>query len=441
MTRINKKSSASILGETKYYIKDPLGFLQTNQKELGDAFGFRLAHRTIYFVNKPEYVTHILQSNHKNYKKSLAYRKLSLMLGNGLFTSEGDFWLRQRRLAQPAFHKQRIDGYFEIIKKHTVDFVNDAKTKDQFMLGSALTSVTLKIISETLLGLDLRDGHQLIEEKLPVIMKFMIRRITSGLNTPLWLPTASNREFTKSSKRIRKMIEEMIERKRRQPDSNDLLTELINARDGETGEYMDDTQLTDEVLTFFLAGHETTAVSAFWAIWLLENNKEIKEKLQHELDLVNFENLRLSDLSALHYLDAVIKESMRLYSPVWVLGREAINDDQLADFHVKKGDSIIFSPFMIHRHEDFWDKPDQYLPERFLSDTSLPKNTYFPFGSGPRLCIGNNFAILELKVILIAVLKGLNFEFTDLEFPGFDCSLTLRPAQDKAMRPVSSATS
>ncbi|MEL6558948.1 MAG: cytochrome P450 [Bacteroidota bacterium] len=436
MTRINRKSSSSILGETKYYIKDPLGFLQTNQRELGDAFGFRLAHRTIYFINKAEYVTHILQTNHKNYKKSLAYRKLSLMLGNGLFTSEGDFWLRQRRLAQPAFHKQRIDGYFEIIKKHTADFVKEVNDKDQFMLGSALTSVTLKIISETLLGLDLRDGHQLIEEKLPVIMKFMIRRITSGLNAPLWLPTTSNREFIKSSKRIRKMIEQMIARKRQQPDSNDLLTELINARDAETGEYMDDTQLTDEVLTFFLAGHETTAVSAFWAIWLLENNPAEKRKLLDELTSVNLEELQLSDLSALPYLDAVIKESMRLYSPVWVLGREAIDNDQIAEFKIEKGDSIIFSPYMIHRHLDYWDHPERYMPERFLTETAMPKNTYFPFGSGPRLCIGNNFAILELKVILIGVLKGLSHQFIDMDFPGFDCSLTLRPAKDKAMKPA-----
>lgn len=436
MTRINRKSSSGILGETKYYIKDPLGFLQTNQKELGDAFGFRLAHRTIYFINKPEYITHILQTNHKNYKKSLAYRKLSLMLGNGLFTSEGDFWLRQRRLAQPAFHKQRIDGYFEIIKKHTIDFVNEVRGKSQFMLGSALTSVTLKIISETLLGLDLLDDHRLIEEKLPGIMKFMIRRITSGLNTPLWLPTTSNREFMKSSKRIRKMIEEMIARKRRQADGNDLLTELINARDAETGEYMDDTQLTDEVLTFFLAGHETTAVSAFWAVWLLENNPAEKQKLLGELSTVNLGKLQLNDLSDLPYLDAVIKESMRIYGPVWVLGREAINDDQIADFNIKKGDSIIFSPFMIHRHEDYWDNPDDFIPERFLTKSSMPKNTYFPFGSGPRLCIGNNFAILELKVILIGVLKGLNHQFDDLDFPGFDCSLTLRPAKDKAMKPA-----
>lgn len=433
MPKISKKPSTNILGETKYYIEDPLGFLQTNQKELGDAFGFRLAHRTIYFVNKPEYITHILQANHKNYKKSLAYRKLSLMLGNGLFTSEGDFWLRQRRLAQPAFHRQRIEGYFDIIKKHSADFIESVKHKNKFMLGSELTGVTLKIISEALLGINLKEGQQLIEEKLPVIMRFMIRRITSSINTPLWFPTANNREFKKSAHRIRGIIEEMIRQKRQQPTGSDLLTDLIKAKDEETGEFMDDKQLTDEVLTFFLAGHETTAVSAFWTIWLLCKNPEAKNKLLAELDAIDLDALTIENVNSFPFLEAVIKESMRLYSPVWVLGREALQDDQIADFQIKKGDSIIFSPYMLHRHEQYWEKPERFLPERFLSGNVLSKNTYFPFGSGPRLCIGNNFAMLELKVIIIGFLKNLEFEFENLDFPNFDCSLTLRPANDQVI--------
>jgi len=230
---------------------------------------------------------------------------------------------------------------------------------------------------------------------------------------------------------IREMIEEMILLKRTDSSGNDLLTELINARDLETGAHMDDRQLTDEVLTFFLAGHETTAVTAFWTMWLLESNPQAKEQLQAELKDITLDNLDLEKLHQLTYTEAVIKESMRLYSPVWVLGREALSGDKIGEFDIKKGDSIIFSPFMVQRHEKYWSQPEEFVPERFLTETPFIKNTYFPFGSGPLLCIGNNFAMLELKVILIALIAHVDLKFDDGTFPGFDCSLTLRPSEDK----------
>ncbi|MEL7147062.1 MAG: cytochrome P450, partial [Bacteroidota bacterium] len=399
--------------------------------------GFRLAHRYIYYVNDPSYIHHILQDNHRNYKKSLAYKKLSLMLGNGLFTSDGDFWLRQRRLAQPAFHKERIEGYFEIIKRHVSEFIVTSRcATDSLALGSEMTKLTLKIIAEALLGLNLHNRYQVVEEKLPWLMRFMIRRITSGLNTPLWLPTSSNKNFRFFTNEIRDMIQEMIREKRKDPAGNhDLLTDLIKAVDEETGEGMSNEQLTDEVLTFFLAGHETTAVAAFWTMYLLEINPRARKCLLQELEVIQFDQLKLDDLQALSYLDAVIKESMRLYSPVWVLGREALGDDQLGPYDVKKGDSIIFSPYLIHRHTAFWQKPDEFEPARFLNGTQIVKNTYIPFGNGPRLCIGKSFSLLELKVMLIAMVKELDLRFEDRSFPGFDCSLTLRPAHERYVKP------
>lgn len=438
MTKTNRiplLRSYKLLGETNEYTGDPLGFLQRNQEIHGDAFAFRLAHRVIHFVNDPAPIHHMLQANHRNYKKSLAYRKLSLMLGNGLFTSDGDFWLRQRRLAQPAFHRERIEGYFEIIKRHTADFVTSAcHAQSGIMLGSEMTKLALKIISEALLGLNLQNQYEIIEEKLPWLMRFMIRRITSGLSMPLWIPTGNNRHFQLYSREIRHMIEEMITEKRLDPSGNDLLTELINMVDEETGEGMNNEQLTDEVLTFFLAGHETTAVAAFWTMYLLGVNPEATAKLKAELSGLKFSELQLSDLRELSYLDAVIKESMRIYSPVWVLGREALADDQIGPYHISKGDSIIFSPYMLHRHTAYWDDPLSFKPERFIDGTEIVKNTYFPFGNGPRLCIGKSFSLLELKVMLFAMVNELNLQFEDVTFPGFDCSLTLRPAEDRAVR-------
>lgn len=420
--------SKSIFGSMKEYVADPIGFIGKHQQEFGDIFQFRLAHRKLTVICNPAEVQHILQTNHRNYIKSLAYRKLQLLLGQGLFTSEGEFWLRQRRLAQPAFHKEQIAGYARIISVLTQEMIERWKAHDSLSINTEMTHLTLRIISKTLLGIDIQEQGGTIEEHLPPALKFMIKRITTAFSTPLFLPTQKNRQFKKSVEVLNNLIAGLIaERRALETEKDDLLSKLITAVDGESGQGMTDQQLRDEVMTFFLAGHETTAVTAIWTIYLLDKNREVLQKVRDEIT-----SQAEDDFVNLPYLEMVIKESMRLYSPVWILSREAKGEDKLSGYTIGKGDSVIFSPFLIHRDKRFWQNPEVFYPERFLKEPE--RYSYFPFGGGPRLCIGNNFAMLELKIILAAIIRNFDFHVTGDKAPGYDFSLTLRPDQELTIK-------
>ncbi len=415
-THVPEISSRGLLGDLKKYARDPIGYLDRNFKTHGDIYRFRVLHRTLVTTNNPDHVKHILQDNNRNYRKSLAYRKLNVVLGNGLLTSEGEFWLRQRRMSAPAFHKEEIAAYQQIMLEETQQMIDSWDLKQPINLTTSMTQLTLKIIARTLLGLSLEDkvGQQ-VGEILPPGLKFMIKRITSPLNSPLWLPTRNNRQFSSSMKLLHQIIEELITMKEKQP-GDDLLSVLLRARDDE-GKGMTHQQLHDEVLTFFLAGHETTAVAASWTIWLLKTNPKVEQKLRSTLGT--------TDEST--FLQAIIQESMRLLSPVWIVGREALEDDHLGDFKINKGDSVIFSSYLIHRRHDLWQDAEVFRPERWLEGKPVHKYAYFPFGGGPRLCIGNHFAMQELEIIIKELFSRYKFKLDDDSFPGADYTLTLRP--------------
>ncbi len=422
-------SDSLLFGNMKTYVADPLAFLEKHAKTEGDIFQFRVAHRTLTFVNKPEWVHHILYGNHRNYRKNLAYRKLSLLLGQGLFTSEGDFWRNQRRLAQPAFHRKQIASYADIMETCTKEMLAQWKSKGEIELCSEMTQLTLRVISQCILGLDLNEKEGAVQKHLPYALQFMVKRITSAMNAPMWLPTDSNKRFQTAVKALDNDIQAIILAKRKKL-GEDLLSTLIKATDEETGQGMSDEQLRDEVMTFFLAGHETSAISLCWTIQLLLEHEECLEKLVKELESAKDNDL--GTLLSLPYLDACIKESLRLRSPIWILGREALGPDHIGDHQIEQGDSIIFSPFLMHQHPDYWMRPKDFVPERFMQD--IPEKAYLPFGAGPRTCIGEHFAMMEIKLILANMLKAFDFSLLDASPVEFEHSLTLRPAKEMKLR-------
>lgn len=431
-------SSKKLLGHLTEYVSNPLDFLHNKWKLKGDLFKFRVAHRYLVVATHPDYIRHILQENHTNYKKSLAYRKLKLLLGNGLFTSEGDYWLKQRRLSQPAFHRDKITSYFDSMVFYTSEFMQSLKQlaegREPVAFHKEMTELTLKIICKTLLNIDLNHGGKVVEENLSFALVFMMKRVTSSINLPMMVPTTEHQRFKVSVTKIRELIDEIIEKKRKtsQP-SNDLLSMLMEVKDEDTGEKMSNTQLKDEILTFFLAGHETSAVALTWAMYLIHTHPETLNKVKREVnEVIGNQELEMGHLRKLTFTTQVIKETMRLISPVWVLGREAIEEDNLGKYRVKKGASIIFSPYLVHRHPDFWEDPDKFDPERFsfLNEPKIHKFAYFPFGGGPRLCIGSSFAMMEMQVILALLIKNFDFKINDDKHPGFNFSLTLRPAEE-----------
>ncbi len=406
-----------MLGDLKTYVSDPLAYLQEQQRVHGDIFRFRVGNRRLIFINHPDHIEYVLKANHRNYRKNLAYRKLRLLLGDGLFTSEGDYWLKQRRLAAPAFRKEQIDLYMQWMLDLTETQLS--KWDGRVDLTHEMTDLTLKIVTRCLLGMGVEEEVKVVEEHLPFALQHMLKVITSPAAAPHWLPTASNLQFRRSRKKIDEQVYKLIDLKMKDGGKDDLLSALIAVEDQDTGEKMTRSQLRDEVITFFLAGHETSAIAAQWVLLLLEQNPQWKAKVRSELASGN-----IDDIMASRSLDLVIKEGMRLRTPIWIMGREALKADQLDAYSIQAGDSIIFSPYMVHQHKAFWEDPEQFDPERFNREQAHAF-AYFPFGGGPRVCIGNHFAMAELKIIIGKVLlKDISMKTDE---PGYSYSITLRP--------------
>lgn len=414
----------SLLGHLHTYVADPIGFLSKAEQQHGKIFRFRLAHRYLIATFDPEHIRQVMQENHTNYIKSIAYRKLRVLLGEGLFTSEGSFWLRQRRLAQPAFHREKLKHYQDLMTEEsqhmTARWQSDPAAVD---LQKDITDLTMRVITRCLLGIQSgHQQHQAVEKHLPYTLEFMIRRITSTLNWPLSFPFPTYNKFHHSVKEMNATIENLIAEKRKnlRPKNTDLLSMLMQIKDEDTGESMSDQQLRDEVITFFLAGHETSAMTLTWALYLLAAHPEVQQKAREDAQ----------NPQGGQYIRQVLKETMRLFAPVWILGREALADDNFQHIPIKKGNSIIFSPYIIHRHPDYWEKPDEFNPDRFTpeKEAQLHKFVYFPFGGGPRLCIGQQFALMEMHIILSDILRKFKLVCTG-EHPGYTFSLTLRPGK------------
>lgn len=423
MASIPKVPSSRLLGDLRTYVHDPLNYLEAANREHGDIFRFRVANRKLIFINHPDDIAHVLQGNHRNYRKNLAYRKLKLLLGDGLFTSEGSYWLKQRRLVAPAFHKERISYYGQIMYNLTEAHLQSWKGLKEVNLSHELTALTLQIVSTTLLGEDAQQQIKTVSENLPFPLQHMLKMITSPTTPPAWFPSMANRRFKKHVQRLDEVIYSLIDKKSSAPPQHDLLSALIEAEDAETGEKMTRKQLRDEVITFYLAGHETSAIAAQWTLWLLGQNPEWVSRIRIEIGKGSMDEIMASAA-----LDKVIKESMRLKTPIWILGREALGPDELSGYKIEQGDSIIFSPYMVHRHPEFWNDPEGFNPDRFDdAENDRHKFAYFPFGGGPRLCVGHHFAMVELKIIIGLMLQKNGRILTD--YPGHEYSITLRPGK------------
>jgi cytochrome P450 len=423
--RIQEISSGSIFGHLKAYVKDPLTFLRNQQIIHGDIFTFRVANRRLIFINHPDYIKRVLQDNNRNYKKSQAYRKLALLLGDGLFTSEGSYWLSQRRTIQPAFHRDQIKSYAETMYDISKEMTHKWESKKEINLSSEMTGVTLRIISKTILNIEIDNEGKTVEQHLPFALKYMVNQITSPLAAPLWIPTSDNAKFKKSLKILNKLIYTIIDYKKEHLGI-DLLSQLITMRDEETGKGMSDLQLRDEVMTLFLAGHETTAMGITWILNHILRDDALREKILRQVNGIK----NPWDAVGNYFIQNVINEALRLYAPVWILAREAVGHDMLGAYQIKPGDRLIFSPYLVHRHNDFWENPEVFAPERF-DNPPAHKCAYFPFGGGPRACIGEHFALMEMTILLVTLLKRFSeMKLKSREPVGYDYSITLRPAKE-----------
>ncbi|CAA6799132.1 MAG: Cytochrome P450 [uncultured Aureispira sp.] len=390
-------------------LKDPLAFVISNFEEYGDIYNVNSTIFTIYITANPEHIQEILVTNKKNYPKSDDYKVLKHSLGNGLLTSEGDFWKKQRRIIQPAFYKDSMNKLLDIMLASTLKAVEALKSKTQIELTDEMHFLTLDIVTQCLFGTELKTDSAKIQKAITVENEYLAGRIMKPLQAPFWVPTSKNRAYRKARSYSSSLILDIIKERQENPsEHHDLLSMLMGTEDADTGEKMSNQQLKDESITIFVAGHETTANALSWTFYLLSQHPEKLQLLQNEIDRVlqgsppDFKSLR-----ALHYTQMVLEESMRLYPPAWTIGRKVGCDTNMNGYEIKKDSRLILDVFTLHRHPDHWENPMAFEPERFEPEQKKQRHkyAYIPFGAGQRMCVGNSFAMMEMQVVLVLFLQ------------------------------------
>jgi cytochrome P450 len=408
---------------------DPLSTFSAWAREFGDIFYYRAAWLHVYFLNHPDLIEEVLVRNPRNFLKDRVVRNSRWFFGEGLLTNEGDSWLRQRRLSQPAFHRERVSSYAKIMTDYaqqTLSTWQDGETRD---IHQEMMRLTLQIVVRALFNVESAETAQ-ISSAMNLIMGN-----TTGIRMlfpPIarYLPTPKMIGFRRAVAQLDKTVYGIIAQHRaRGTDSGDLLSMLMAARD-EDGSRMSDKQLRDEVLTFLLAGHETTALTLTWTWHLLAQHPHVEHRLHNELDrILSGRFPQFSDLPALRYTERVIKESMRLYPPAWSLARTVISDFELRGYRIPAGSNVVMSQWIMHRNPAYFPDPQKFDPDRWATESSqkLPRFAYFPFGGCPRQCIGASFAMMEATLLLASIAQRFHLR-SILDHPVVLVpSFTLRP--------------
>ncbi|MBS2037910.1 cytochrome P450 [bacterium] len=409
--------------------RDPLTTLSDLTNRYGDIVRYRYGPFSVVLLNHPEAVQRMLQDNHPNYgkKNSPFYKMMRHFLGDGLVTSDGDFWRRQRRLAQPAFGRKRLEGLAPLMVQCTQDMLDQwRRLPPGHVLDAAqeMMKLTLRIVGLALFSLDVSAETRAVAHCLEVLQGQMTRRFQSLMPLPPVLPTPRDRLFRESRRKLEEIAMRIVRERRAQSNRpDDLLTALLEARDPETGEGMSDHQLCDELITFLLAGHETTANALAWTFYLLSLNPDQRRRLEAEVGLN--QTPRAEDLSRLPLSERVVLESMRLYPPVWVYGRMSYAADEFMGYPIQKNQIVTVAPYVLHRNPTIWPNPEGFDPDRFLLDR--PKGSYVPFAHGPRQCIGNHFAMMEARLLLVTVASQVRLNLQAGTRVGTEALVTLRP--------------
>jgi len=428
-------------GSAYYLSKDRMSFLRDHCTK-HDINWVTSRFLNIAVTNYPAYIQHVLVDNNKNYRKSFGYDKIKHLLGNGLITSDGAFWQRQRRLAQPAFHKKRLQVLTSVMAKHAERMAEKwhsyAKNKETVDISHDMMEIALEIVGEALFSSDVTDKVPIVDRNLTVANELGMQRVLNPFALPLWVPTPANIKEKKAIENLDEVVWHIIGKRRLTTEHyDDLLSMLMEARDEDSGESMTDQQLRDEVMNLFLAGHETSANALSWFWYLLTQYPEEEQKLRDEVNgVLAGRTPTFDDLPNMPYTKMAIREAMRLYPPAWFIGRMSMEQDEIGGYYIPPNTNVLISTFFTHRDSRWWDDPLTFEPERFTEANmkKRPKFAYLPFGGGPRQCIGNNFAMMEMQIIVPTLLQQFQLSLSDTAKIESDPLITLRPKHGMPMR-------
>ena len=402
--------SPHLLGWLGEFRNAPLDVLMRAQ-QAGDVVRIRLGPRHVYIVNHPAYIQHILQDHHRNFTKDTRVMELlKYASGENIFTGEGEFWLQRRRLMQPMFHRKLIESFGDVMTQTANEMLAEWETAplaQPHAIAQEMTRVTLKIVGRALFSVDLTGETHQLGEMFARANDDLIFRIQHPFYPPPFVPTLRNRRANAARYTTRQIILRIIrERIASGENKNDLLSLLMSMRDEETGAGLSETELYRETLVMLFAGHETTSNALTWAWYYLSQNPHVESKLHAELDsILNGRAPTMQDVPQLVYTRRVLDETMRLAPPAWIMSRLSLCDETLGEYALPARAPVVLSPYAMHRHPHYWKNPDAFDPERFAPENlgKQPRFVYMPFGGGPRLCIGQPFALAEATLLLATI--------------------------------------
>lgn len=422
-----------VTGHLLPYLSDPWGFVNSINQSYGSRVSLRMLNKRVFLLSHPSDIMEVLQTHSDSFSKGRTFKKLKLLLGEGLITSEGKLWREQNKMMRPLFSIRNILGQKEVIEGVVRENCQwrDGQVVD---IHHEMNKVTLNIIAQTLFDIDLSTRAAKLLEDVEYMMHFLIGRVRSVVNLPISLPLPSHQKFLKARKRFDDLVYQMIrERRESGIKKNDLLQLLIDTR-SESLEAMGDRQIRDEIITILMAGHETITNSMTWALILLCQNPAYQAQLGEEVAAWNSRGRDDAFYSQQNLHQCVMDEAMRLWPPVWAFMRQCQNPLEIGDLKFKKDDIVFLMPFFAHRSQEFWEQPENFQPDRFFTKTQQVPGSYLPFGLGPRMCIGKMFAQVEAKILLSFLCENYRFELIEPQVQKVEAGITLRPVNNTTMR-------
>jgi cytochrome P450 len=421
------------VGHIPQWRREPVKLI-TEAARLGDVVRLQLPGET-YLLNHPRHIKHVLQDNHQNYRKGWVFDRIKPYWGESLLTAEGETWRQQRRRVQPSFNREHTTGFAPTITRRTAEMLDRweraAGSGQELVLYNEMTQLALVIIGDVLFGVELWQDVSEMAGAVQTALRVLKTRVAALAPLPLWIPTRQNRRFNRAMDTLNRGISRIVEQHRRAATpGRSFLAMLMEARDSETGERMSEKQLHQEAIGMLQQGHDTIGETLAWTWYFLSLHPEIERRLHAEVAQVLGDRVpTVADLERLKYAHLVVQESLRIIPPVWIIPRDAIKDDEIGGYRIPASSTVLLSPYLTHRHPEFWENPEAFDPDRFLPERSKgrPRYAYFPFGGGPRLCMGADMAIMETLLIMAMVVQRYRLHLVPCHREEPECILDMIP--------------